>query len=305
MGRRKQAGALMRNKSAVIGVICGICCALCVWIYVMQVDEQASAAQAEMLARYGGEHVEVCVAKRDIPAGSTIAESDVETKTWVASMLPQNAVMSRDEAVGKLAGSQIFAGEVINAGRFGFESAAIEVPDGMCAISVPARDVNAVGGALASGMKVDVYAMGASGASKLATSVTVLETGGAQAGSGSAWVTLALEPARVGEMVSAVETTELYFVLPSASVLAEGGGDAPRDAAEAGGFEEGAEGASGEIGLDEAQALLGDDAGAAARRLLADPGGSQDGASDALSTQGAAGGIGAAPTDGEAGASWM
>lgn len=207
-----------RNRSIVIGLICGLGCALCVGLYVVSVDEQADAAQAEMLAKYGGEQVEVCVARRDISAGEVISDSDIETKTWIAALLPADAISVRGDAVGKQVGSTILAGEVISSKRFGFETADIDVPEGMTAISVPAKDVQAVGGALKAGMRCDVYAVGANATSKLASSVLILTTSSTEdsaSASSTTWVTLAIEPSRVEEMVSAAQNLSLYFVLPS------------------------------------------------------------------------------------------
>ena len=203
-----------------IGLVCGLGCALCVGLYTMQVDEQAHAAQAEMLAKYGGDQIDVCVAKHDIPAGQVITEGDIETKTWIASLLPQNAITDRSNAVGKQVGSTILAGEVISPSRFGLESADIEVPEGLSAISVPIEDVQAVGGALKPGMTADVYATGANSTSKIATSVLILATSmtSDNASSRGAWLTLAIKPSRAEEMVSAAQNLELYFVLPSPSV---------------------------------------------------------------------------------------
>lgn len=213
-----------RNRSMIIGLICGLGCALCVGLYIASVDEQAKTAQAEILARYGGEQVEVCVARRDIAAGETLADSDIETKTWIAALLPADAISVRGDAVGQQVGSTILAGEVISSKRFGFETADIEVPEGMSAISVPAKDVQAVGGALKAGMRCDVYAIGANATSKLASSVLVLTTSSTEDSASSqstTWVTLAVEPSRVEEMVSAAQNLDLYFVLPS-SVNSEG-----------------------------------------------------------------------------------
>lgn len=210
-----------RNRSALIGVLCGVLCAVCVGAYVMQVDQQANAAQADMLARYGGDQVEVCVARRDIAAGQTIADGDLETKLWIASLLPADAVVKKEEAVGQQVGSSILQGEVISKARFGFDAASIEVPDGLVALSVPARAVQAVGGALAPGMNVDVYAVGGSSTSRIAQKVPVLETcAGEGSASADTWVTLALQPQMVAQMVSAAENLELYFVLPSESAAA-------------------------------------------------------------------------------------
>lgn len=210
-----------RSRSAVIGLACGALCALCVGAYVVQVNDQAQAAQADMLARYGGDQVDVCVAKRDILAGETILDGDIETRTWVATLLPANAVTDKKEAVGKQAGSMILAGEVVSTSRFGFDASEIDVPSGLVAVSVPARDVQAVGGALSAGMSTDVYAVGPSSTTMLASGVQVLATsmaGDSSSGSTSAWVTLAVKPDVVEELVAASENLQIYFALPSSEI---------------------------------------------------------------------------------------
>lgn len=209
-----------RTKSLLASIVCGALCAICVAIYVVQVDQRANAAQADMLARYGGDQVEVCVARRDIAAGQTITDGDLETKMWIASMLPSDAIVNKADALGQQVGSSILQGEVISSARFGFDAANIEVPDGLVALSVPARAVQAVGGALTPGMTVDVYAVGSSSTSRIAQQVTVLETCATEGSSiAGTWVTLALAPEKVAEMISAAENLELYFVLPSESAV--------------------------------------------------------------------------------------
>lgn len=214
----KRTRSITRNKSTIIGLMCGIGCALCVGLYVFQVDQQAAAAQSEILAKYGGDQIEVCVARRDLTAGETISEGDIDVKKWVTSLLPAHAVLSKADAVGKQLGSTVLAGEVISSSRFGFDAERIEVPAGLSAISVPAQEVQAVGGALSPGMHTDVYAVGANATTKLVSDVLVLATSSSEdtlSKSSTAWITLALAPAKVEEMVAAAENLQLYFVLPS------------------------------------------------------------------------------------------
>lgn len=183
----------------------------------MSVDGEKRAAEAEMLSRYGGDQVQVCVAKHAIAAGETVTEGDVEERIWVASLLPADAVLRREEAVGKQVGSTILAGEVISAARFGFDASAIDVPQGAYAVSVPAKEVQAVGGALRPGASADVYAVGPSATTKLASEALILATSASQDAKGSgadAWVTLAVQPSRVQEMIQAAESQTLYFALP-------------------------------------------------------------------------------------------
>ena len=215
---------MRRKKTVVIGVISGVLCAVFVLLYLQNVAGEAQSARAEALSRYGGEQIEVCVAKRDIAAGETIDANAIETKLWVADLLPQDAVQSSDEVIGKQASSSILAGEVISLARFKGESYTLDVPEGLTAVSVPARDVQAVGGAIEAGMKVDIYATGNTTTVAIAENVLVLSTSASVAAKGEStgevsWITLAVEPDMVQELVAAAQTTDLYFVLPADSDL--------------------------------------------------------------------------------------
>ena len=225
----------MKQKSLVaISIACGVVCALCVALFMASVQGEAETARAEALARYGGEQVEVCVASRNIVAGERVDLSAVETKLWVADLLPEGAVRATSDAVGKTATSSIFKGEVIVAGRFDAGHDSLDVPSGKQAVSVPAKAVQAVGGAIRPGMSVDIYSSGESSTVALAQNVNVLDTSVGNSGSlvsgGSGWVTLAVEPEKVQELIAASNKTTLYFTLPGASV--EGGGADQDDSTE-------------------------------------------------------------------------
>ena len=74
-----------------------------------------------------------------------------------------------------------------------------------------------MGGALRPGVSADVYAVGSSSTTKLASEALILATSASQDAKGSgadAWVTLAVQPSRVQEMIQAAEGQTLYFALP-------------------------------------------------------------------------------------------
>ena len=78
-------------------------------------------------------------------------------------------------------------------------------------------------GAVSAGSSVDVYATGSAATQALARGVNVLATSAGtddRQASGSAskvtWVTLAVDPNQVEELVSAAQKTELYLTLPGA-----------------------------------------------------------------------------------------
>lgn len=205
------------SKSTLAGIVCALCCAGCVAAYSAHVNDQAESDREEALARYGGEQIEVLVAARDIAAGETISEGSVESKLWLADLLPEGAATSSMDVVGKQAGSSILKGEVISTQRLSKDASDLSIPDGMAAVSVPARDVQAVGGALQPGMCTDVYATGSSSTTLLVEDALILETSLSEpsslSSSAAAWITLAVPAASVQELVSAAQNLDLYFVL--------------------------------------------------------------------------------------------
>lgn len=225
----KQSGkeAMKRSRTTIFSVLCGLACAVCVFAYTQGVRGEVDAARAEALARYGGEQLEVCVAKRDIAAGETVDAGSVEVRLWVADLLPSEAVREAGQVVGKKASSAILAGEVLSERRFRESGSQLDVPNGLTAVSVPAKDVQAVGGAVAAGAHADIYATGGTSTDLIVSDVLVLATnassGDEASGANVAWITVAVEPESVQEIVSAAQKTELYFTLPGTSVQAEAG----------------------------------------------------------------------------------
>ena len=207
------------RKAQAASIACGVVCALAVFAYTASVHGEAERARAEALARYGGDQVEVCVAARDIAPGETIDASSVEVRMWLADLLPPDAATSPDDVVGARPTSSILEGEVVSFRRFGEETSLVDVPEGLVAVSVPAQDVQAVGGAIAPGSLVDVYATGATSTSLIGEGVLVLATSASASaddiGGSVTWATLAVVPEAVQELVSAAQSMELYFALPS------------------------------------------------------------------------------------------
>lgn len=227
------------NKRALATAACGLCCAVCVGLYLAGVKDEADEARAQALARYGGDQIEVCVASRDLAAGEVVESGAMATKLWVADLLPEGAVTDPAQIVGQRLGSPIYRGEVVCIRRTEASGSELSVPEGMAALSVPTRPVQAVGGSVEPGMVVDVYATGPAATSRLVAGALVLASSavseGAAGASQMAWITLAIQPERVQEVVAAAQNLELYFALPpegaptdDGEAVAEAAGDASR-----------------------------------------------------------------------------
>lgn len=206
----------MNRKTAILGLLSGVLCALAVFVFTGEVQAQADSERAAALERFGGEQVEACVATTDIAVGETVNTSNVATKAWIADLLPDNPVAYAD-ALGRQVTSPIVSGEVVCEKRFDTNAEGIDVPEGLTAVSLPADEVNAAGGAVEPGMKVDVYLAGSETAQPLAQGVLVLSTSaGSSGGSGKkiSWITVAVEADRTQEFVSAANKGTLYFTIP-------------------------------------------------------------------------------------------
>lgn len=223
---------MRQGKTVIVALVCGLICAACVVAYTQSVRGEVDEARAEALAQYGGEQVEVCVAKRDLAAGETLDASSVETRLWVADLLPAEAIRSLDDVAGQTVSSTIVEGEVLSARKLGEVGSDLDVPDGLTAVSVPAKSVQVVGGAVSAGSKVDMYATGGTSTDLLAQDVLVLAT---SAGTSSkegdvTWITIAIDPESVQEVVAATQKTELYFTLPGNMPITTSSDDSSEDA---------------------------------------------------------------------------
>lgn len=204
---------MKRKALFILSLASALVCAFAVYTYTDQVRLEADQQRDEALSRYGGEQVEVCVATKDIAAGESISSDNVTTKQWLVDLLPEDAVSSVDELAGQQATSSIVAGEVISKRHFDGASLNIDVPEGLQAVSIEVEEAQAVGGALEAGSIVDVYAVGSSDTSLLASKVYVASAGNS---SGTRTrVTLAVEPDLVEQLIAATQNSQLYLTLPS------------------------------------------------------------------------------------------
>lgn len=209
---------MKRGVKLAISVATGLVATLLAFGYGSSVRAGAERERQEVLAAYGGELVSVCVATRDIDAGETLDESNVQIEEWVASLLPADAVTSMRDVAGKHATSTIPARAVLCPAYFEVRDGALDVPDGFIAVSVPVDSAHAVGGAIASGDEVDVYLSGSGVASVLCHARVLTCSNQGNDAADLSWVTLAVEPDCVAELLSAMSSGSISVVVPGEGV---------------------------------------------------------------------------------------
>jgi len=103
------------------------------------------------------------VASRNLELGAIIKDSDVKDAPW-AGALPTNAVLKREDVIGRGVTTTIYDGEPIVENRLAPKGAggglAAMIPSGMRAVAVRVNDVVGVAGFVVPGMRVDVLISG-------------------------------------------------------------------------------------------------------------------------------------------------
>lgn len=210
-----------QRKQAFVAIACGVLATLCVFAYTATIKSEAAMARAASIQRYGGERAQVIVATSLIPVGAPIDASNTSVQEWPVDLLPQGQAAQDYAALeGLVAQTEIRMNEPVLLERVGDGSSRITVPDGLAAASVASDDVLAVGGAIRAGSVVDVYVEAASGEiAMLGERILVLETSTPEdaADKQISWVTLAVKPSSVSELIAASARGTIHFVLPGNS----------------------------------------------------------------------------------------
>lgn len=214
-----------QRKQTYMAIACGILAVLCAFAYTATIKSEASMARAAAVERYGGERVSVLVATETIPIGSAIDASNASAQEWLVDLLPQGqAAQSYEELDGLVAQAEIRRNEPILLERVGDGSSRITVPDGLAAASVASDDVLAVGGAIRAGSVVDVYVESTSGEiSMIGEHILVLETSTLEESKDKqiSWVTLAVKPSSVSDLIAASAKGTIHFVLPGSKAASQ------------------------------------------------------------------------------------
>lgn len=106
---------------------------------------------------------DVVVVVRDVDVPRPLVESDVEVRSVSVGLVPDDAVRRREDVVGLIPRAPLLRGQIVVARAVSDElatfSSGLTVPSGLHAVAIPVSAVNAVGGAIAPGVHVDVLAI--------------------------------------------------------------------------------------------------------------------------------------------------
>lgn len=203
-----------RRRRLLISAMAGIIAAVVSYAAISDARREADRVKREAMEQYGGDLIAVCVASREIEPGEKIDEGNTTVTEWASTLLPAGSIEGLSDAVGRTATARIPAHAPLAEAYFEHEEGAVDVPRGMVAVSVASDCEHAVGGAIERGERVDVYTQGDALADKLA-SAKVIDSNVLSAGGGDVqWVTLAVRPSEVRELLAATSRGMVTLTVP-------------------------------------------------------------------------------------------
>ena len=165
---------------------CAVLVALVFLAYGNHVRAEAEQVRSDAIARYGGEVVSLVVATRSLEPGDVVSPSDVQTRDWIADLVPEGSITSVDDAVAREVTVPVSGNAPITELAFRDSSEVAEVPSGKVAVSLAVSDKLGLPRGVRQGAVVSAYQVGQEGARLIASEATVLSTPSAAQGIGSA-----------------------------------------------------------------------------------------------------------------------
>ncbi|HEU5287820.1 MAG TPA: RcpC/CpaB family pilus assembly protein [Candidatus Limnocylindria bacterium] len=130
------------------------------WLVALAV---ASGLVSGVVYEVSMQREDVVVVVRDVDVPRPLVESDVEVRSVSVGLVPDDAVRRREDVVGLIPRAPLLRGQIVVARAVSDElatfSSGLTVPSGLHAVAIPVSAVNAVGGAIAPGVHVDVLAI--------------------------------------------------------------------------------------------------------------------------------------------------
>lgn len=221
----------MARKQTYYAIICGVIAAVLLGVFLMMLAGSSRQQYNNLIAQYGGDTVEACVAARSQKSGVLLKTEDFAFRKWPVVLLPEGALTKGDvlKIQDRRLTIEVVKGEVLTLSHFKKARDKNDViANNMTAVTLETDTVRALGGEIKPGMRVTV--MSTQDALKtvvLAQDVEVLSSnkqedqeksgsliGGSNAEREMTWVTLAIPNPQVRSVVAASVADAAYLVMP-------------------------------------------------------------------------------------------
>jgi len=230
---------MSNRQRMMIALGCAVIVAVLLGVFLQRNATAAERSQRALLARYGGQTVQVLVARKSLASGTVLSGGLLETKSWPVTLLSQGTVLARDRAtiLGKRTTAWVAQGEPLVRTRVLQRAKRLDtLQKGLSAVTISTDAVHALGGEVTDGMRVTLMGAGDRGVvAPLAANIEVLsssasthDTKAATSSSSTSlfgtggisdisWVTLAVPTSHAAQIISAAQTGKLWLVVQNGS----------------------------------------------------------------------------------------
>ncbi|WP_082630063.1 SAF domain-containing protein [Olsenella massiliensis] len=209
-----------------------------------RVRADAEQQRNDAIARYGGEVVSVVVTSGHLEAGDVIEPQDVQLRDWIAELVPEGAVTSLDDVVGRQLCHATAKNEVLTSECFDEGDGMAEVPAGFVGVTLPVTDKLGIFRSVTPGTKLIAYEVNKDSSRQIGDDIVVISSPAAAGAASGAQVAVAIRAADVDKVLSANAAGKLSFVAPASDVRSQDVGSATGDGDQSGS----ASGQGGETG---------------------------------------------------------
>lgn len=207
---------MSRRFRIIASIACGLLAAVVSLVYADGVRREAQRVRAETLARYGGEVVNLVVARDGLEPGDVASTANVELREWLSDLAPEGALLVLDDCVGREVSVPAAKGAPLTDINFRDTSLVADVPEGHVALAIPVTDKLGVPRDVAVGSALYAYQVGSDAVNLIASDMTVLASAGASGSYASVLqLTVAVRPEDVPAVLAASASNDLRLVMPA------------------------------------------------------------------------------------------
>lgn len=205
-----------RRFRLILSAAAAVAACLLAVVYADSVREDALSERSEALARYGGEVTNLVVATQALSAGEELDAYNCEEREWLVDLMPDDAILSTDDAYGRIVSAPVTAGSVITSADIVDSSETFEIPSGRVALTIPLTDRLGIYKTVETGSVLAAYVIDGQTTRLVSSNVVVLAQ---ESTSSSGSITLALLPEDVSAIVAASTDNTLRLVKPADDVV--------------------------------------------------------------------------------------
>ncbi len=204
---------MKRRRRILISILCALICAGCFYMQAQSIRREYDKARADLIAKFGSDVVDVVVAKVPLEAGDVIDSKNCEVVSWVAPLVPKDAIVSMDEVEGSVVQNPHPQGAPLTQLTFRKSGNQIDIPSGYVALSLPGIDKFGINTSVQSGSQLAAYEVKDKNVSLITSNMRVITCAEKQK-----TCLVAVLPNEVPKILEVMDRGALRVVMPAGDV---------------------------------------------------------------------------------------